>query len=537
MLEAYHYKHFLQQLLSPIMIALLSALFALTFATDTLSWGMNPYNTRNIDSEIDKHNAHMLTYKWSTQLCGSILSSPLVREGRICIGDLGGCYTCMNETTGQIIFQKNVSLDYDLPPTALIRATPTYSMGRVVLPMFGRYGFLPVSGGVWLLTVDFYTGNLIWKKQVSTFFRALFTGSPTIVNGTTIIVPLSSNEEAETYVNVGYECCHFAGRVLGYSLLDGTLLWNTSMIPDDLVGVGKYSGAAIWSGGAAIDGPFFYVTTGNLYEAPDDAETCKLNNPTNNSCFDQRVLYDSIVKLRWDNGQIVGSFRVNEADTWNAACLLGGTFPGCPLNPGPDADFGNGPMLFKRGQNTYIAAGQKSGFMWVIDDNMQLQSYAQAGTGGASGGFQFGSSVNDKSEIFGAITGNPAKNWTLIDGSVINYGFWTKITYRGEIKWQTPSPTFDSLQGSVMTTNDIMFGATGSGMLCVLDDKDGDILWAYNTGNPTVAAPAINGRNVYWVTGPSSTFTPGSPPIKSMFYAFTLGVSFNGNYASQLTPY
>ena len=499
----------------------LFALFASNFAADVTSWGMNEYNTRYVDSQIDSMNAHTLTLVSATQLCGPQLSSPLILGDHVIIGDLGGCLTWMYKSNGSIFDQKNMTSDYGLPPKSLVRATPTYSEGRIVLAVFGVFGFLPISNGVYIMAINATTRQMLWKTQLSTFYRALLTGAPTIKEGI-IIQPLSSNEEAQTALTPSYQCCQFAGRIFGVSLYDGHVIWNTTMIPDELVGVGKYSGAAIWSSGVSIDGDYLYTSTGNLYEAPDAAQLCFSADPTNKTCFDPRVLYDSIVKLKWRTGEYVAHFRVDENDVWNAFCLINNQQFPCPLNPGPDADFGNAPMFTKSGSKSYVMAGQKSGFFWILDENLSLRESVLAGSSGVAGGMQFGSTINDDNEIFGTNTGVASKNFTFEDGQIINYGFWFRLTLKGKIKWQTKSPTADSIQGSVTSTNDVVFGATGSGRLCILDANDGEILWYFNTGISTIAAPAVDGCYLYWGTGRSETFSPISTPTRTNFYIFKL---------------
>jgi hypothetical protein len=52
--------------------------------------------------------------------------------------------------------------------------------------------------------------------------------------------------------------------------------------------------------------------------------------------------------------------------------LPGPVNPNCPPIPGPDADFGEAPMLLtvllpKRGLTDILVTGQKSGFVWGLD--------------------------------------------------------------------------------------------------------------------------------------------------------------------------
>lgn len=312
--------------------------------------------------------------------------------------------------------------------------------------------------------------------------------------------------------------------MLAYSLSTGDKLWDTPMIPPELTGLGKFSGAGIWSSGPSIRGNYIYTSTGNLYNQSQAANDCYALNATNASCVPKEVLYDSIVKLNKNTGAIVACFRASEADVWNAACVLAGLIPGCPQFEGLDADFGNSPMLIEdEDDEVYVALGQKSGIFWLLNaKDLSLVWKVNAGPSGSGGGFQFGSSVNSGGQIFGASANYDRHSHTTIDGSVITYGSWMRFTSDGRIKWETPSPTNDSLRGPLTTTNNVVFGTTDSGTFCALSANTGEILWKFNTGAASVSGPTVDDRVIYWGTGKVINFVPGLVPYPCKLYAFQL---------------
>src|SRR5205085_10737746 len=70
---------------------------------------------------------------------------------------------------------------------------------------------------------------------------------------------------------------------------------------------------------------------------------------------------------------------------------------------GPDHDFGNAPILVRRPDGKeVIVAGQKSGIGWAFDPDKKgaiLWQY-RAGKGGALGGLEFGSAVDNTQAYF-----------------------------------------------------------------------------------------------------------------------------------------
>ena len=508
------------------MLFLIATLIFVTNCVDTLSWGMNLNGTRYQLSSINKNNVGSLVPKWSVVLCGSVVSSPSVVGDVLYVSDFGGCVTAVNKTNGNIIYQKHMTEDYGLPNKAISRNTPTYSNGKIIIPMSTRWGYSEYSMGTWLLAINAVNGNLVWKILVSSYNRSVLTASPTIENGK-IFIGLSSTEETEValapLMGRVYECCSFVGRMLAFSLDTGDKLWDTPMIPPNLAGVGKFSGAAIWSSGPAILGDYLYISTGNLYEQSQEATDCYALNITNSLCVPREVLYDSVVKLNKNTGQIVASFRASETDAWNAACYFMGMLPGCPVYSGLDADFGNSPMIVNDEDGTYVALGQKSGIFWLLKaDDLSLVWSKVVGPSSFAGGFQFGSSANPDGQIFGASANFDRTSHTTVDGQIINYGSWVRLTIAGNIKWETPTPDTATARGPLTSTNNVVFGGTDSGTFVAMSAITGEILWKYSTGFASVSGPTVDDRAIYWGTGIVINFIPNIAPYPCKLYAFEL---------------
>ena len=189
--------------------------------------------------------------------------------------------------------------------------------------------------------------------------------------------------------NLNQPCCSFQGSFVRMDIETGHIIWQTKMLPDNGGKFGFYSGAAIWGSSPPIDEKRrrVYIATGNTYTVPPNVQACQeaQNNKTHPDVPDPCILpvdhSESILALDLNSGEIVWSKHLGGYDTWNAACLPNLKPPSgpdnCPSIPGPDADFGEAPMLLsvrkavnktkEPGWQDIVVTGQKNGFVWALD--------------------------------------------------------------------------------------------------------------------------------------------------------------------------
>src|SRR5207244_2553877 len=118
-----------------------------------------------------------------------------------------------------------------------------------------------------------------------------------------------------------------------------------------------------------------YAATGDAYTAPAP--------PTS----------DAIIAMDLETGAIKWVKQVLAGDAFNMACGTA-TPANCPVNAGPDHDFGQAPILvnLQNGRRALIAA-QKSGQIHAFDpDNRGSMLWSvKPAQGGMLGGFEWGS--------------------------------------------------------------------------------------------------------------------------------------------------
>jgi polyvinyl alcohol dehydrogenase (cytochrome) len=420
------------------------------------------------------------------------------------------------------------------------QGTAYIANGNVVTP--------PVGGqGDHLFAINANNGQLMWSQTLDTHVAAIDTQSPVVYNGV-VYVGSSSKEELFAGASATYPCCTFRGSIDAVSISSHQVLWRTYMTPANGGAPGGYSGAAVWSSTPAIDPSrnSVYLTTGNNYSVPASAKTCQDNGGTPSACLSADDHVDSIVALNLRTGAIQWATGTNQFDDFNASCLAGSipqlTYAGnCPNNPGPDYDFGSGPMLTTISLNNQskqvLIAGEKSGQVWEVDPATGSVIWGtQGGPGSPFGGIEWGTATDGKL-IYIAEANGSQQPWVLTagqyQGKTICTGFWAGIDpATGAVRWQTPDPgiqfanadgtcTYNPSNlsvdiGPVTTANGVVYVGSLTGNMYALRASDGSQLWSLKGAGASNAGPAIVNGVVYWGNGyflgaNSSTFYALSP--------------------------
>ncbi len=487
-------------------------LLAFVFGDDDDEVIMSGYDlqgTRDFKSNIKVSKVNQLNVKWNVTQCGTAISTPLYKDDIVVSSDYGGCITSYRDSDGSIIVRKRIS-DYGLFNNTYVRVTPTYSNDMIILVTAGIIGSR-TGNGTWVIAVDFDTLELVWKTKISNNIWSKGTSSPLIDDGY-IYVGLSSSESAAPLVP-GYQCCQSVGTVYEVRLRDGLVTQEVPVFPPELSGVGKFSGGSIWGQMVKL-GKYLYFGSGQLYQTTNESSVCSGNNPNNASCVDERVLFDSIIKLRVNKGKpgrggIVASVRTLAADTWNVACFKFLGIPGCQAGPALDFDVTN--LIISKKQKLLFAA-TKAGMVWTLDLDLNVVGVEMLVNGSIYGGFIYQGALSDnkdknKLRLYLPDNNGDRYNFTLPNGNVVNTGAWVAYDGYGNLKWATPvpggGPLGDTAYAPVTLTNDLLIGASRyEGLIVFMDAGTGTILRTLPTGGSMSAGCATAGNSIYCPTGP-----------------------------------
>ena len=497
-------------------LALVSTLGASGAATPS-SWpaaGHDLSDTRFNPDEttIGPENVARLGTKWTFTTHGDVSATAAVVGGAVYFPDWGGYVYKLDAATGAVIWSHRVS-DYTGIPNDVARTSPAVDGGTV---------YIGDQSGAHLIAIDDATGDLRWVTSLDSHFASALTQSPVVYHGV-VYQGVSSNEEAYSALIPNYPCCSFRGSMTAVSAAAGAILWKTPMAPPG------YSGAAVWNGTPAIDADSntVYVGTGNNYSVPAAAQACQDNGGTAADCLSPENHIDAIVALNMSTGAIRWATGVVGFDNWNAGCIPGFGFPGnCPVDTGPDADFGSGVNLFtiktKAATRKIVGAGQKSGQYWALDATTgKIVWSTSVGPGSALGGIEWGTATDGK-RIYVAESNFDRKPYDIPGGRTIRSGSWAALdAATGQLLWQVADPSGSFDIGPLSTANGVVYAGSMSGHMYALAAGSGEILWDRQGAGSSNAGAAIVDGNVYWGNGYSRLPFPGFNPATT-FYAFSL---------------
>lgn len=498
---------------------------------NVLMSGYNLAGTRYFTSNLKAKDVPNLKIKWNVTLCGSPIASPLIASNRVCVTDYGGCLTCVNDATGAIIYRKNLTSDYGFPAGQFSRSTPTKKGQYVVMGTTK----LPGSPGVgaWIFAVFFRTGNLIWKTKITNDRWAVVTSSPQIKSGF-VYAATSSIESGAVLSNASYNCCETGSSLYELRLSTGRIVKEYPIIPKDLVGPGKYSGAMVW-GQFVIQGRHLYLGTGQLYATPQSVADCSNNNPNNASCVDPRVPLDSVLKFRLSQGLpnvggLVARFSSLAADTWNVGCLLG--LRQCQNLGGAAYDFDMTNIMISK-KTKSIFSISKMGVLYRLDMNLNKIWSRQLINGSISGGYVYSGVLIDhknpsKIRVFLPNNNGERFNYTLPNGTVTNAGAHVCYDGNGNQIWLDSVPgggaLGDTAYGSLAGANDLILGSTRYQGLLLFRNTNGQLLRTIQTAGSMSAAPAFGRDAIFWPLGPGQTSLSIGRPLINQASLIALGL-------------
>ncbi|HUB74069.1 MAG TPA: PQQ-binding-like beta-propeller repeat protein [Solirubrobacteraceae bacterium] len=490
------------------------------------SWpsaGQNLANSRTQaeETQISPANVGKLAPKWRFTTHGEVSATPTVDEGVVYFPDWAGYLYAVNASTGQLIWQRQIS-EYDGTTGTVSRVSPAIYGNELILGDNAGSGH---AKGANIFAVNRETGALMWIKQVDAHPAAIDTGSAELA-GDEVIVGVSSDEEASA-AQPTYACCTFRGSVVALDAETGKLLWRKYTVPPNLQIPCKqletpkgchYSGGAVW-GPPSIDleTNTVYVGTGNNYSAPSKAEACEQeaeeHESSNARCTSPLDYFDSVIALNLETGALRWGHKVEGWDAYNIACAFGKSgLNWCPTGKNPDFDFGgSAPNLFTIHGKEVVGDGQKSGIYWVFNARTgRLVWDTLVGPGTGTGGVEWGTAYDGSRiyvpeadpNVFG-----PAIEYELADGEKVAGGSWAALEpATGAFDWQVATPGGAAALAPPSAADGVVFvgsmaSAAGEANMLALEAATGKTLWSFQAEGSVVAGPAIVDGTVYWGDG------------------------------------
>ena len=340
-------------------------------------WGVDLANSRfqPLDTGgLSSANVAELEVKWVFAYPGAFQarSQPVYGGGAIYVGSQDGTVFALDAETGCLRWTFAASAEVRTG----IAITPWTEADGVDPSIF--FGDLLAN----VYAVDPRDGSLRWRMRAHEHRDATLTGTPTYFEDQ-LVVTVSSLEVVAA-ANPSYACCTFRGAILVLDAASGAVRWSSFTTDEPPAEVGKTSvgtpilapsGAPIWSAPTIdVERRQIYVGTGENYSSPADGNS------------------DAIIAFDLDTGEKRWVSQQTSGDAWNVACFVGLSGPNCPVENGPDHDFGSHPILIETaGDSDIVVNGQKSGLVVGVDpDDGAVRWKIRIGRGGVQGGVHFG---------------------------------------------------------------------------------------------------------------------------------------------------
>ncbi|HVW25688.1 MAG TPA: PQQ-binding-like beta-propeller repeat protein [Polyangiaceae bacterium] len=426
------------------------------------AWASQAYDVQSTwnntnEPKLTKKNIGKLVELWSQPL--GLTSTVTVVDKRVYTSASSGI-AAVNADDGRPLWRQSGTAEAPIGTTA----APTYENGVLYIDNASR-------GYVYAL--DANTGNVIWGTQIETHPQSAGYSVP-IIYKDKIFLGVSSDEEVGTTKNAT-----FRGSVVALDKKTGSMAWKTYTVGDN------ENGAAVWST-VAIDpnNNTVYATTGNNYTG----------DPGSGS--------DSIFALDTETGHINWHVQVDTGDVYTINNVRSG-----------DTDFGANPVVFDYQGQHLVAAGQKSGDLYVLNrDDGTMVAHRSLGAGSSYIGGIFQALAWDGIYLYtvcNMVTSDaPGSEPSNGDSGSPSTLFALNPTTL-DIIWERQLPAW---------VWDPMTLANGMGFLGaethfeVFDTSGGAKLFDYQAKGTIIGAPVVNDGRIYFASGLSYFF--GHPDDK-----------------------
>ncbi|MCB1691392.1 MAG: PQQ-binding-like beta-propeller repeat protein [Pseudomonadales bacterium] len=428
-------------------------------------WGITPdANRLQARTTIERSNAGTLQLAWAYGFGSKKPRTfPLVTEDTLFIADSGVGIVALDRETGCTRWVRKQGGELG---TAILYARID---DRDALVYNDR------NGGVY--AIDALTGADIWHAAIVEQPIPMYSGTPTI-QGQTVLVPISSLEIGLA-ANPLYGCCTTSGGMAAFDLQTGKELWFLPTIDKPPAPTEKHwllvqeygpSGAPVW-GTPTVDVSrgVTYYGSGQNYSPPSTTTS------------------DAIFAVDIASGEKRWVRQFTENDTYNIACDISRQHPNCPVQMGPDHDFGAPPVLVSRpGHPDVLVAGQKSGHVHGLDpETGEVRWSVRLGRGGALGGIHWGMAADANRAVVYVPVSDVAAH--PVDGKPAP-GLYALDVDTGETLWvhsredRCPDRICSGgLSAAITATPEVVFAGSLDGYFSAYAADNGELLWTDDT--------------------------------------------------------
>lgn len=477
--------------------------FDWTAAPVANGWGISHTNERFLSADVagvTAANVQKLELQWAFDFPGATRarSHPSIAGGALHVGSQSGTVYALDLETGCVRWRYEAGAEVRTGITI-----PDWS-GQQTPRAVGYFADVIARTHA----IDLESGELIWRSKVDEHPNATGTAQPVHFEDR-VYQPVSSLEVVPA-ANPAYACCTFRGSIAILDAATGELVGKTYTIPEPPEQVGSNnvetpiyaaSGAPVWNTPTLdVEKRRLYFGTGENYSSPADGNS------------------DAIMAMDIDSGEIVWTTQTTAQDAWNLACMpFIENQTNCPVENGPDLDFGAPPVLIEADDKRILVAGQKSGEVFGLDPaDGRILWREKVGRGGVQGGMHFGMAAQGTT-VYVPISDHD-------DGSYEEPGkpgMYALDALTGERLWSRPAdnvcgdrPECDpGISAAVSAIDGAVLAGHMDGRLRAYAKSDGRVLWETETDQEFTA---LSGR-----VARGGSFGGGSGPMAYNGWVFT----------------
>lgn len=469
------------------------------------SKGNGPLNKRyQKNTNINSSNIKNLKLKWSFRLKGYDARSQPIAIGNLVLAATKDTLYALDSDTGCAFWY------FKSPST--FRVAPAYAKEA------GPYVFA-VDQELISYKLDLLEGKPIWKTQLPSESQWNTSSGSISITNTHLIIPISTVETVAP-LNPGYECCTTSGGIAKVDIETGELIWYHRVEkPAEYVGkvrltrTKKYApaGSAVWNTpGIDETRNLVFFGTGQNTQSPASEFS------------------DAIIAIDLNTGERMWSTQTLAGDAHNVACEVPMARQwGCPVENGPDFDFGASVIKsFTTNKEEIYLAGQKSGRAFGIKpSNGEIIWNNRIGMGGVLGGIHTGMATDDE-RLY--VTNSDRESGRKYDWDP-KPGVYALNIDTGKVIWTFPldddckkrnevvenGKCFKGFSAPPSVGSDVVFAGALDGRLYGIGKETGKYLWEFDTlqifktvdgskafgGSMDIAGPVITQDQLIVVSG------------------------------------
>ena len=435
-------------------------------------WGFDANNTRSVPPDVaglDATDLADLEIKWVFDYPRSTRarSQPALAGSALIVGSQNGSVYALDRRSGCVRWVYSAGAEVRTGTT--IPAWSNAGERRAI----GYFSDILAR----VHAVDLTNGTPLWRTLVDEHHNATATAQPVYFEGR--IIQSVSSLEVVPAADPAYPCCSFRGAVVTLDAANGAILHKTHTIDEAPAEVGRNN----------IGTPILAPSGAPVWNSPTLDRTLRRRNfgTGENYSSPANDRSDAIIAVDLDSGRIVWVRQTTSRDAWNLACMpFIDNQTNCPLEKGPDLDFGAPPILVEDGARRVLVAGQKSGAVFGIDPrDGRLLWQRKVGRGGVQGGMHFGMAA-DGNLVYVPISDYTDESLSAADARP---GMYALDAFSGEVLWAHPAPDVcgdladcdAGISAAVSAIPGAVLAGHMDGRLRAYARSDGRLLWELNT--------------------------------------------------------